>query len=43
MEGQKSWVFLWTLGMSLGETYPKFSPKTTRNKLLKFQHYKHKK
>jgi hypothetical protein len=34
---------LWTLGMSLGETYSKFSPRTTRNKLLKFQHYRHKK
>jgi hypothetical protein len=28
IEGKKLWVFLWTLGMSLGELYPQFSPRT---------------
>jgi hypothetical protein len=27
MEGQKLWGFSWTLGMLLGEIYPKFGPK----------------
>jgi hypothetical protein len=34
---------LWTLGMTLGEIYPKFRPRTCNNKLLKFQHCRPKK
>jgi hypothetical protein len=31
-EGQKLWIFLWTLGMLWGIRYPKFSLISCRNK-----------
>jgi hypothetical protein len=38
MDGQKLWGFLWTIGMPLGEIYPKFGPNNFRNKLVQFNY-----
>jgi hypothetical protein len=43
LEGIHLCGFFWRLGMSLGATYPKFSPKTCSNNLLKIEHCRAKK